>query len=56
MLDLTSKTLGLTLARLIVWTEDFKLCMRMMGVLVEACTGMASVSRVSNAVALTKDF
>ncbi|CAD6581720.1 MAG: Microtubule-nucleating Tub4p (gamma-tubulin) complex component [Cyphobasidiales sp. Tagirdzhanova-0007] len=38
MLDLTSKTLGLTLARLIVWTEDFKLCMRMMGVLVEACT------------------
>lgn len=38
-LDLDDKTLGLTLNRIVVWTEEYRLRMRMMGVLVEGCTG-----------------
>ena len=36
-LDLHRRDLGLTLARIVVWTQEPKLRMRMMGVLIEGC-------------------
>ena len=36
-LDLHRRDLGLTLARIVVWTQESKLRMRMMGVLIEGC-------------------
>ena len=37
-LDLSDPSLGVTLHRLAVWVEGYRLKMRMMGVLVEGCT------------------
>ena len=36
-LDLHRRDLGLTLARIVVWTQECKLRMRMMAVLIEGC-------------------
>ena len=41
-LDLTSENLGLTFNRMTVWTNDFKLRMRMMGILIEATASKKS--------------
>jgi gamma-tubulin complex component 3 len=47
-LDLADPGLGITLHRIAVWVEGYRLKMRMMGVLVESCTSERALDRLGN--------